>query len=93
VFGLKEMYRDGPKVAFLRPPNSSDTITLNEVPDKAGTGGGIDHFGFRLIDKNQLDRAIEEVEQAGGHLIEQGENAPGRRFAYVADPDGHTIEL
>jgi catechol 2,3-dioxygenase len=93
VFGLEELFRDGPKMVFLRPPNSSDTITLNEVPDRAGAGGGIDHFGFRLSDKAQLDAAIEDVERAGGTLVERGEHAPGARYAYVRDPDGYLIEL
>jgi catechol 2,3-dioxygenase-like lactoylglutathione lyase family enzyme len=93
VFGLEEMFRDGPKMVFLRPPNRADTITLNEMPDKAGATGGIDHFGFRLTDKADLDEAIEDVERAGGRLIEIGEHAPGIRYAYVADPDGYTIEL
>ena len=93
VFGLEEMSRDGPKMVFLRPPNSSDTITLNEVPEKAGKAGGVDHFGFRLVDKGELDRAIEEVESAGGRLLERGEHAPRTPYAYVADPNGYTIEL
>ena len=93
AFGLEEMFRDGPTMVFLRPPNSSDTITLNEVPDKAGQAGGVDHFGFRLVDKAQIDAAINEVERAGGRLLERGERAPGDPFAYVADPDGYTIEL
>lgn len=93
VFGLEETFRDGPTMVFLRPPNSSDTITLNEVPERAGTAGGVDHFGFRLVDKAQLDRAIEEVERAGGRLVEKGEHAPGVPYAYVLDPDGYTIEL
>ena len=59
VFGLEELFREGPSMVFLRPPNSSDTITLNERPDRAGAVGGIDHFGFRLRDKNTLDAAIE----------------------------------
>jgi len=93
VFGFEEMFRDGPTMVFLRPPNSSDTITLNEVPEKAGTSGGVDHFGFRLVDKTQLGRAIEEVERAGGRLFERGEHAPGIPYAYVVDPDGYMIEL
>lgn len=93
VFGLEEMFRDGPKMVFLRPPNSGDTITLNEVPEKAGLVGGVDHFGFRLVDKSRLDEAIAEVERAGGRLLERGEHAPGVPFAYVADPDGYRIEL
>ena len=93
VFGFEETFRDGPKMVFLRPPGCSDTITLNEVPEKAGTPGGIDHFGFRLVDRRQLDAAIEEVERAGGRLIERGEHASGTTYAYVLDPDGYTIEL
>jgi catechol 2,3-dioxygenase-like lactoylglutathione lyase family enzyme len=93
TFGFQEVFRDGPKMVFLRPPNSSDTVTLNEAPDKAGTTGGIDHFGFRLADKDQLDRAVKEVQDAGGRLLERGEHAPGIPYAYVADPDGYTIEL
>lgn len=93
VFGLEEMFRDGPKMVFLRPPNSSDTITLNEDPKKAGIQGGVDHFGFRLIDKSELDEAVKEVERAGGQLVERGEHAPGAPYAYVRDPDGYLIEL
>lgn len=93
VFGLEEVFRDGPRMVFLKPPNSSDTITLNEVPDKAGASGGIDHFGFRLIDKTSLDAAIDEVERAGGRLVDRGEHAPGHPYAYVTDPDGYMIEL
>ena len=93
VFGFQEMFREGPKMVFLRPPNGSDTITLNEVPARAGAHGGVDHFGFRLVDKSELDRAIEEVERAGGELVERGEHAPGARYAYVRDPDGYLIEL
>ena len=93
VFGFEELFRDGPKMVLLKPPNSSDTITLNEKPARAGAAGGIDHFGFRLTDKADLDDAIEEVEKAGGRLITRGEHAPGQTYAYVSDPDGYTIEL
>jgi catechol 2,3-dioxygenase-like lactoylglutathione lyase family enzyme len=93
VFGLEEMFRDGPTMVFLKPPNSFDTVTLNEDPARAGAAGGIDHFGFRLIDQADLDDAIDQVERAGGRLVERGEHSPGRPYAYVADPDGYTIEL
>lgn len=93
VFGLEEMFREGPSMVFLRPPDSSDTITLNEDPERAGATGGVDHFGFRLADADDLDRAVAEVEAAGGRLLRRGEHAPGVHFAYVADPDGYVIEL
>jgi catechol 2,3-dioxygenase-like lactoylglutathione lyase family enzyme len=93
VFGFEVMFWDGPGLVFLKPPGTNDTITLQEKPDAAGVTGNIDHFGFRLADKSQLDRAIEEVVKAGGALVERGEHEPGRAYAYVADPDGHVIEF
>ena len=93
VFGLEELFRDGSKMVFVRPPNTSDTITLNEDPEKAGRPGGVDHFGFRLTDKSQLDRAIEQVERAGGKLLERGQRSPGNNFAYVNDTDEYVHEI
>jgi catechol 2,3-dioxygenase-like lactoylglutathione lyase family enzyme len=34
VFGLEEMFWDGPHMVFLRTPGSRDTITLNDDPDQ-----------------------------------------------------------
>lgn len=96
VFGMKERFRDGPKMVFLNTPGSQDLITLNEDPaaaQRAGVNGGVTHFGFRLADSASLEIAIAEVEGAGGKLIRRGEHAPGVPFAYVADPDGYVIEL
>ena len=93
VFGLEEMFREGPDLVFLRPPGTNDTITLQTGPDRSSLSGNIDHFGFRLADPAELEAAIAEVTAAGGSLIERGEHAPGRPYAYVADPDGHVIEL
>jgi lactoylglutathione lyase len=94
VFGMQEQFRDGPRMVFLNTPGSADTITLNERPGDPRIGtGGIDHIGFRLFDKHDLDEAVSEVEAAGGKLVERGEHAPGDPFAYVSDPDGYLIEL
>jgi catechol 2,3-dioxygenase-like lactoylglutathione lyase family enzyme len=97
VFGLEEMFREGPNLVFLRTPGRRDTITLNQDPDqgKARTGdnGGIAHFGFRLADDADLELAIQEVRAAGGTLVRQGEHSPGEPYAYVTDPDGYVIEL
>jgi catechol 2,3-dioxygenase-like lactoylglutathione lyase family enzyme len=96
VFGMEELFWDGPCMVFLRTPGTSDTITLNADPaesDLAGRSAGVGHFGFRLKDSHRLDDAIDEVERAGGRLIERGEHSPELPFAYVADPDGYLIEL
>ena len=82
---------DGPSPIFK--PLANDTITLQEKPEAAGITGNIDHFGFRLSARSQLERAIEEVIAAGGALVARGDHAPGRPYAHVTDPDGHVIEF
>jgi len=93
VFGFEEMFWGGPALVFLKPPGTNDSVTLQEKPEGAAGAGNIDHFGFRLVDRSQLDQAIAEVVAAGGALVERGEHEPGRPYAYVADPDGHIIEF
>jgi catechol 2,3-dioxygenase-like lactoylglutathione lyase family enzyme len=93
VFGLEELFRED-ELVFLRTPGSNDLITLHETEsDETGSGGGLRHFGFLLMDPADLDLAVEEVHDAGGTLIRRGEHDPGLLFAYVADPDGYVIEL
>jgi catechol 2,3-dioxygenase-like lactoylglutathione lyase family enzyme len=96
IFGMEELFREGPDLIFLRTPGGNDTLTLNEDPSlrtQAGKSGGIQHFGFGIADKADLDRAVELVERWGGRLLRRGEHEPGYPFAYVADPDGYVIEL
>lgn len=96
VFGMREQFRDGPHMVFLSTPGSRDLITLNQDAaqrDKAGDGGGIAHFGFKLSPGSDLDTALREVERGGGKLVSRGEHAPGVPFLYVTDPDGYVIEL
>jgi catechol 2,3-dioxygenase-like lactoylglutathione lyase family enzyme len=96
VFGMEELFREDDTMVFLRTPGGKDTITLNQSEEhahQAGDRGGILHFGFRLLDKDDLDAAVSEVEGAGGRLLRRGEHEPGHQFAYLADPDGYVIEL
>ena len=66
VFGMEELFREGENMVFLRTPGAMDTITLNAQAEAKHIGrGGVDHIGFRLIDRNDLDVAIREVEAAG----------------------------
>ena len=95
VFGMVDTGRGDEAMVFLRTPGRMDTLTLRIArPDEAtGAGGGVDHFGFRLAEPGDLDDAVVQVIRGGGRLIEQGEHAPGVRYAYVADPEGYVIEL
>jgi predicted enzyme related to lactoylglutathione lyase len=58
-----------------------------------GKSGGVSHFGFRLIDPSDIDRAADAVVRAGGVVKEQGEFVPGEPYLFANDPDGYEIEL
>ena len=92
VFGLRE-YGRGDGLVHTRASGRHDIVTFAEDPATAGLSGGVAHFGFRLVDPDDIDRAIAEVERAGGRLLRRGEFAPGLPYAYVADPDGYEIEI
>lgn len=91
LFGVKECYRDDECIHVLGP-GLFDVIAF-ERGRGAGRRGGIDHFGFRLQDPGDIDRAVNEALAAGGKLIRRGEFSPGCPYAYVSDPDGYEIEI
>jgi catechol 2,3-dioxygenase-like lactoylglutathione lyase family enzyme len=92
VFGAVEVYRqDG--FAQLQTPGARDVIVLQEAPDRAGPGGGIAHFGFRLLSAADIDDARHAVECAGGSIREQGEFVPGEPYVFATDPDGYDFEI
>ena len=92
VFGVKEYYRDEDSIQVLGP-GPYDVIAFERDSRSAGKRGGITHFGFRLTDPKHIDRAVKEVQRAGGKILRRGEFAPGFPFVYVADPDGYEIEI
>lgn len=76
VFGMNELFREEEEMVFLRTPGTQDMITFNADPKRGepGTSGGISHFGFRLLDAAEMDRAVQEVEAAGESLLRTGEH-------------------
>jgi catechol 2,3-dioxygenase-like lactoylglutathione lyase family enzyme len=91
VFGVKEYFRDERSIQATGP-GSHDVLAF-ERSEQPGEPGGIEHFGFRLVDPADIDAAVVAVERAGGQLLRRGEFAPGLPYAYVADPDGYEIEI
>lgn len=92
VFGVEEYYRDETSIQ-VKGPGMHDVIAFERDSKNAGRAGGIQHFGFRLIDPDQIDAAVNSVIEAGGTLLRRGEFAPGFPYAYVSDPDGYEIEI
>lgn len=91
LFGVKEYYRDENMIQ-VQGPGSHDILVFEKRP-RAGKPGGIDHFGFRLINPADIDDAVIQAQEAGGKLIRRGEFSPGFPYAYIHDPDGYEIEI
>ena len=92
VFGVKEYYRDNESIQ-VQGPGPHDVIAFEKHKTLAGKDGGISHFGFRLTDPKDIDKAVREVKKAGGKILRRGEFSPGFPYAYVQDPDGYEIEI
>ena len=92
VFGVKEYFRDEKSIQVIGPQGHG-VIAFEYNPSKAGERAGIDHFGFRLLRKTDIDKAVEEVETAGGTIVKRGEFAPECPYVYIKDPNGYVIEI
>lgn len=94
VFGVVATYRDqGGGFIQAQTPGSRDVIVFQENAAAAGRPGGVEHFGFRLMDPADIDAAAVEVERAGGTDIERGEFCPGEPYVFAKDPDGYQIKI
>ena len=92
VLGAVEVYRQT-AFAQLQTPGTRDVIVLEEASERAGTSGGVVHFGFRLRAAADIGAAVAAVEAAGGRVRETGEFVPGEPYLFALDPDGYEFEI
>ena len=92
VFGMVAVYSDA-AMAQLQTPGARDVLVLERADALVGTGGGIRHFGFRLIDPADIDKAAEAIAAAGGTITDKGEFVPGEPYVFFRDPDGYEVEV
>jgi catechol 2,3-dioxygenase-like lactoylglutathione lyase family enzyme len=92
VFGVVPVYRERGFIQ-AQTPGSRDVLVFEEKPEQAGPGGGIAHFGFRLADPADIDKAAAAVKRAGGAIRSQGEFCPGEPYIFFTDPDGYEVEI
>src|SRR5713101_6125574 len=65
VFGMLAVYRQ-PQFIQAQTPGARDVLVLEKGTDDVGMSGGIKHFGFRLTDARDIDKAVTSIERAGG---------------------------
>src|SRR5438132_3194793 len=92
VLGVRAMYRE-PGMIQAQTPGSHDVIVFEEDGRKIGKMQGVTHFGFRLKDPKDIERAVETVRDAGGEILESESSFPGSRICSPAILDGYRIEI
>ncbi|MEO7191115.1 MAG: VOC family protein [Vicinamibacterales bacterium] len=92
LFGMVEVYRQATFIQ-LQTPGTRDVLVLEFDAAAAGRGGGMRHFGFRLIDPGDLELAARAVADAGGTVRDSGDFCPGEPYLFAADPDGYEVEV
>jgi len=92
VFGMIAVYRDTNFIQ-AQTPGARDVLVFEQGTTEAGKSGGIKHFGFRLTDPRDIDRAAKHIEQAGGKIKDRGEFVPGEPYIFFSDPDGYEVEV
>jgi catechol 2,3-dioxygenase-like lactoylglutathione lyase family enzyme len=90
AFGLTEVFRSD-QIVFVGLPGTDSALGILLDPERAGRGP--QHIGFHVDHAIEHTAAINDVESAGGKVIERGEHGPGIPFAVVADPDGNVLEI
>jgi len=92
VLGVKVVYRDATSIQ-VETPGTHDVIVFEENRRGIGKMAGVTHFGFRLVDPNDIEAAVESVRRAGGKIVDRGEFVPGEPYVFATDLDGYTIEI
>lgn len=94
VFGMLAVYREQSFVQ-AQTPGAHDVLVfvLEEGAENVGKSGGIKHFGFRLADPRDIDKAASSIERAGGTITDRGEFCPGEPYVFFKDPDGYEVEV
>ena len=92
ILGAVETFRENGFIQ-IETPDTHDVIVFVEETQNAGKTGGIQHFGFRLVDPADIGVAVQAVEKAGGKVLSQGEFCPGEPYVFFADPDGYEVEI
>jgi catechol 2,3-dioxygenase-like lactoylglutathione lyase family enzyme len=104
VFGMRRFgppKHDGRFIALVSP-KLRDQISLSSdmhsgetqrVLGQPGEHGGIDHFGFIISPRSQLDDVRERVVTAGGTYLRRHDVDNRVPSLFFADPDGYVFQV
>jgi catechol 2,3-dioxygenase-like lactoylglutathione lyase family enzyme len=92
VLGVAAVYREKGFIQ-AQTPGTRDVLVFDQKAGRPGEGGGIAHFGFRLVDPADIGAAVQAVRDAGGTVSSHGEFVPGEPYVFFTDLDGYEVEI
>lgn len=92
VFGAVVMYKEDNFIQ-LQTPDTKDILVFEKTDQVSPNNSGIKHFGFRLINPEDINLLSTIILNAGGIIKEQGEFVPGVPYLFFYDPDGYEVEV
>ena len=109
LFGMRDIGFEDGDLVFLQTPGRQDMLALNpqgtggypggcasEVTRErglSGVQGGMSHFGFLLVSRQDFEEAIRLAPEFGGQLVTRCDHGGRFLHAYLSDPDGYVVEL
>jgi catechol 2,3-dioxygenase-like lactoylglutathione lyase family enzyme len=90
VFGMRVVWEPDPDNVYLSSGPDNLALHRAEVADP----GALDHFGFIVASKEDVDRLADEVRRHGVTIAaEPRDHRDGSRSFYCLDPDGLRIQV
>jgi catechol 2,3-dioxygenase-like lactoylglutathione lyase family enzyme len=90
AFGMRVVWEPDPDNVYL----SSGTDNLALHRDAAAEAGALDHLGFIVDTRAEVDRMAEELRARGVAIVaEPRDHRDGSRSFYCSDPDGLRIQV
>jgi len=96
VFGMTPVWEPDEKTAYLS--SGSDNLALHQLEDGAQPSRdptqALDHLGFLLAAPSAVYAAAEAVRARGERILQEPrEHRDGSHSFYMADPDGHVVQV
>jgi catechol 2,3-dioxygenase-like lactoylglutathione lyase family enzyme len=92
VLGVVPVYPDSGFIQ-AQTPGARAVIVFERGARRAGRGGGVTHFGYRLIEPSDIAAARAAVEAAGGRVTDAGEFVPCEPYRFFEDADGYLVKI
>lgn len=90
-FGMAVVWEPDPENVYLS--SGADNLALHTAPG-AAQDGALDHLGFIVAEREDVDRLAAELEGRGVTLAARPrDHRDGSRSFYCLDPDGLRIQV